>query len=51
MINVNIGVKEFNIPTITYEVGDETDRNSIKQSAITFSKNFMKIVSLAPEVL
>ena len=41
----NFFFKEFNIPTITYEVGDETDRNSIKQSAITFSKNFMKILT------
>ena len=42
---MTLDFKEFNIPTITYEVGDETDRNSIKQSAITFSKNFMKILT------
>ena len=41
----NFFFKEFNIPTVTYEVGDETDRNSINQSAKIFSKNFMKILT------
>lgn len=40
----NFFYKKFNIPTVTYEVGDETNRNSINHSSKILSENFMKIL-------
>ena len=34
----------FNTPTLTYEVGDETDRELIKRVAATAADEFMKVL-------
>lgn len=34
----------FGVPAITYEVGDETDRNSIKQAAVVFAEEMMRLL-------
>ncbi len=36
--------KTFNAPALTYEVGDETDREMIKKVAATAAEEFMKIL-------
>ena len=41
-ISKNYMYDSFGIPSITYEVGDETPRAAIEQSAIVFSEEMMK---------
>ena len=41
----NYFYQRFSIPAITYEVGDETDRDEIRDSAITFADTFVDLLS------
>jgi len=40
----NYVYKRFHIPAITYELGDETDRTQIYESAVVFAEEMMKIL-------
>ena len=40
-ISKNYMYKRYGIPSTTYEVGDETDREAIRQAAIVFSEELM----------
>lgn len=39
---------KFGIPSVTYEVGDETDRKAIKESAVIFAEELMRVMLAMP---
>ena len=41
----NYFFQRFRIPATTYEVGDETDRTEIRDSAVTFADAFVEALS------
>ena len=43
-VSKNYIFTKFKVPAVTYEVGDETDRELVKQSSITFAQELMKIL-------
>jgi hypothetical protein len=36
--------KRYGIPSVTYEVGDETDRLATETAAVVFAEEFMKLL-------
>ena len=43
-ISKNYMYKRYGIPSTTYEVGDETNRNAIKQAATVFAEELMLLM-------
>ena len=43
-VSKNYMYKRYGIPSTTYEVGDETDRNAIRQAATVFAEELMKLM-------
>ena len=39
----NYMYKRYGIPSVTYEVGDETDRDAVKAAAVVFAEEFMRL--------
>ncbi|MEM9402711.1 MAG: M14 family metallopeptidase [Pseudomonadota bacterium] len=39
----NYMYKRYGIPSVTYEVGDETDRDAVRASATVFAEEFMRL--------
>jgi hypothetical protein len=40
----NYMYKRYGIPSVTYEVGDETDRLATETAAVVFAEEFMKLL-------
>lgn len=43
-VGKNYVYSRYGIPAFTYEVGDETDRNSARAAAVVFAEEFMKLM-------
>jgi hypothetical protein len=45
----NYMYQRYGIPSVTYEVGDETDRDSINRAAAVFAQEMMRLMNAVPD--